>query len=167
MNILFPTLFSIVFILIGVGLLRYARGMADKAKASLSWPSVDGEISHSAVLYQTSTNSSTGETSTYKADIAYRYKVQGKSYSSSRIALLDLASSSRNAQTVVDRYPDNASVQVYYNPADPSDAVLEPGESSGLTVLSIVGWCFAGAGVLFLMLSITGHVHMAATQVLH
>lgn len=165
MSIFLPTLFSLVFIGIGVAILGYARSMSAKAKESLSWPSTDGEISHSAVLYQTSTNPSTGNTSTYKPDIAYRYKVHDRSYSSSRIALMDLASSPRYAQNIVDRYPDNSSVQVYYNPANPAEAVLEPGESSGLSVLYIAGWLFAVAGIFFLIASVTGHVHMGPTHV--
>ncbi|GLQ48449.1 hypothetical protein GCM10007862_35000 [Dyella lipolytica] len=163
MSIIFPSLFSLVFVFIGVAILGYARKMDSKAKESLAWPSTDGEISHSAVLYQT--NTSTDSAQTYKADIAYRYKVNGKSYSSSRISLLDLSSSTRSAQNTVDRYPDNSSVQVYYNPANPAEAVLKPGESSGLTFLYLFGGLFAVAGLLFLIASITGHVHMGTTRV--
>lgn len=165
MSIIFPSLFSLVFVLIGVAILSYARKLDAKAKESLSWPSTDGEISHSAVLYQTDTNPSTGNSPTYKADVAYRYKVNGRDYSSSRISLADLASTTRSAQNTVDRYPDNSSVQVYYNPANPAEAVLEPGETSGLTFLYAVGGLFAVAGVLFLIASITGHVHMGSTHV--
>lgn len=43
---------GLVFIAIGVDLLYYARALSAKASESLSWPSVDGMISHSAVLLQ-------------------------------------------------------------------------------------------------------------------
>ena len=159
MSIALPSLLSLVFIGIGAAILGYALRMGSKARDSLSWPSIEGEISHSAVLYQTETSSVQGAHATYKADIAYRYKVRGRNYSSARISLLDLASSPGRAEQIVNRYPDQSKVDVYYNPADPADAVLEPGVSSGLPFLYCVGGLFAVGGVFFLLMSLTGHVH--------
>lgn len=125
-----PSLLSLVFVGIGAALLGYAVRVAGKARQSLTWPSVEGEIAHSAVLYQTDNSTPRNNGSTFKADIVYRYKVNGRSYSSSRMALLDLASTAGRAQTLVDRYPDQSKIDVYYNPADPADSVLEPGSSA-------------------------------------
>ena len=63
------------------------------------------------------------------------------------------------AQGIVDRYADGATVTVDYNPADPSDAVLERGGTSGIEVLYLIGGVFAAAGLLFLFESMTGRVH--------
>ena len=41
------------------------------------------------------------------------------------------------AQRVVDRYPLNSTVKVYYNPKNPSDAVLKPGSTVGMYCLII------------------------------
>ena len=160
MNIIFPSLFSLVFIVIGAVALRYAMRTAEKARQSESWPATEGEIAHSATLYQTNTTATSNGVATYKADIAYRYKVDGANYSSSKVALLDLASNSARAQSIVQRYPDKAKVQVYYNPADPSEAILEPGSVGGINFLYFFGGIFATAGVFFLIMSLTGHVHM-------
>ena len=159
MNVFFPSLFSLVFIAIGGTIIRYAIKMAGKARLSASWPSTEGEIAHSAVLYQTDTTANHG-TATYKADIAYRYKVAGASYSSSRISLVDFASTSNRAQSIAQRYPDKARVQVYYNPSDPTDAILEPGNTGGVNFLYLVGGGFAAAGVFFMIMSLGGHVHI-------
>jgi hypothetical protein len=160
MSVALPSLFSLVFMCIGAVILSYAGKVAAKAKRSLSWPSVEGEIAHSAVLYQTQRSLTQDTSNTYKADIAYRYKVKGRNYSSSSIALLDLAtSSSGRAQTLVNRYPDKSKVDVYYDPANPADAVLEPGSSSGLSFLYLIGGIFAVGGLFFLVMSLTGHVH--------
>jgi hypothetical protein len=164
MNILFPSLFSLVFVAIGAAILKYAVKMAAKAQQSLSWPSIDGEIAHSAVLCQPNSGTTTAGGSTFKADIAYRYKVNGANYSSSKIALLDLsASGSGRAQSIVERYPDESRVQVFYNPADPSDAILEPGSTGGIKFLYLVGGIFAAGGFFFFVMSVTGHVHMAGS----
>jgi hypothetical protein len=152
-------LLSWVFIAIGLGILYYARGLSAKAQQSLSWPSTDGVISHSAVLMQTQRDSSSASSTSYKADVTYRYKVRGRDYSSERITLADISSGAGRAQGIVNRYPDGAPITVYYNPVDPSDAVLERGGASGIRILYIVGGVFAAAGVLFLFGSVTGPVH--------
>ena len=152
-------LMSLVFIAIGLGMLYYARRLSAKAQQSLSWPSAEGVISHSAMLLQMQQTSSSTNAATYKADVAYRYKVRGRDYSSGRITLLDFSSTAGRAQSIVNRYADGAPVTVYYNPVDPSDAVLERGGTSGIGVLYIIGAIFAAAGVLFFIGSLTGRVH--------
>jgi hypothetical protein len=152
-------LMSLVFIAIGLGLLYYARSVSAKAQQSLSWPSTEGMISHSAVLLQMQQTSNSNNAATYKADVAYRYKVQSRDYSSGRLTVADFSSTAARAQSIVDRYADGATVTVYYNPVDPSDAVLERGGTSGIEVLYLVGGVFAAAGLLFLFGSMTGRVH--------
>jgi hypothetical protein len=160
MSNIFPSLFSLVFIAIGGAILNYAAKTAAKARQSLSWPTVEGEIAHSAILYQTNTTN-TNDRATFKADISYRYKINGKNYSSAKVSHLDFATSSTSrAQSLVERYPDKSRVTVCYNPADPSEAVLEPGSTGGISILYGVGGIFAAAGLLFLLMSLTGHVHM-------
>jgi hypothetical protein len=53
-------------------------------------------------------------------------------------------------------------VRVYYNPADCSEAVLERGSADGISFLYVVGGTFAAVGVFFLIMSLTGHVHMGS-----
>jgi hypothetical protein len=164
MNIALPSLFSLVFIAIGGVLIYFAMKIAAKARQSLSWPSTDGEISHSAVLYQTnSTAASDDSTSTYKADISYRYKVDGANFSSARISLLDFASTTGHAQSLVERYPDDSTVEVYYNPSNFSEAVLEPGYTTGISILFMAGGIFAAGGFFILIMGLTGHVHVGGS----
>jgi hypothetical protein len=166
MNIV-GALMSLVFIAIGLSMLYYARSVSAKAQQSLSWPSTEGVISHSAVLRQMQQTSGSTNTATYKADVAYRYKVRGRDYSSGVITLADISSSAGRAQGIVSRYPDGAPVTVYYNPVDPSDALLERGGTSAIGVLYLIGGMFAAAGLAFLFASVTGHVHTGQTVVNH
>lgn len=159
MSILGPSLFSLAFIATGAGILYYARSVSAKAQQSLSWPSTEGVISHSAVLREMQETSGSTRAATYKADVAYRYKVQGRDYSSERITLADYSSTTGRAQGIVNRYPDSAAVTVYYNPDDPSDAVLERDAGSGIRLLYLVGGAFAAGGAFLLFMSLTGRVH--------
>lgn len=164
MNVI-GVLMSLVFIAIGGGLLYYARRISAKARQSLTWPAAEGVISHSAVLLQMQESSSSNDSPTYKADVTYRFKVRGRDYSSERITLVDFSSTSRRAQGIVERYRDGAPVTVYYNPVDPSDAVLERGGTTGIGFLFFCGGAFAVFGSLFLVGSLTGHVHTGHTSV--
>jgi hypothetical protein len=83
----------------------------------------------------------------------------GTNYSSCRISLVDVASTSGRAQSMVGRYPDKSTVRVYYNPSNFAEAVLEPGRAGGINVLYLVGGVFAAGGLFFLIMSLTGHVH--------
>jgi len=152
------SLLSLVFVAIGAGLIYYARQMSAKAQQSLAWPSTSGAIAHAAVLYQRR-GAGDDESATYKADISYRYKVNGIDYSSARIAIVDFSASQARAQNVVARYPDGATVQVYYNPADHADAVLEPGSGAGNRLLYLIGAVFAVGGGFLLVMSLLGRVH--------
>jgi len=152
------SLLSLLFVAIGGGLVYYARQMSAKAQQSLTWPSTSGQIAHAAVLYQTR-GAGDDENPTYKADVSYRYKVNGINYSSSRIAIVDFSSSQARARSIVTRYPDGATVQVYYNPADHSEAVLEPGSGTGNTFLYVMGGVFAVCGGFLLVMSLLGRVH--------
>ena len=49
-------------------------------------------------------------------------------------------------------------MRAYYNPEDPSDAVLESGSTGGINLLYLIGGIFAAAGLFFLVMSLTGHV---------
>lgn len=159
MNVAVPSLLSLVFICIGGAIISYAIRMAGKARQSTSWPSTEGEIAHSAVLYQTDTTANANGAATYKADISYRYQVNGTNYSSSRISLVDFASTAGRAQSTVGRYPDKSTVRVYYNPSNFAEAVLEPGGAAGINVLYLVGGVFGAGGLFFLIMSLSGHVH--------
>jgi hypothetical protein len=157
------SLVSLVFIAIGGAMISFAIRLTGRARQSLSWPSTEGEIAHSAVLYQTETTATTSNAGTYKADISYRYKVRGVNYSSSRISLLDFSSSTAGrAESLVRNYPDKSTVRVYYNPADSSECVLEPGGAGGINLLFALGGIFAAAGLFFLVMSLTGHLHTSS-----
>ena len=71
----------------------------------------------------------------YTPSVSYDYLVDGKRYEGNRIRLYMENSTSKQAMARIgDRYPPGARVRVYYDPQDPSTAVLEP----GFTVVSFV-----------------------------
>ncbi len=66
------------------------------------------------------------DSTTYSPDIEYRYEVDGQTYTSDQHVYGEISSSDRaGAKKAVRKFPVGKSVRVYYNPADPEDAVLD------------------------------------------
>src|SRR5262245_42924649 len=114
------TLFGLTFACTGIGFLAMAVRHALLGMRSKTWPSVSGTIMTCDL--QTSDG-------TYRAEIAYRYNVGEKAYAANRVFFGDRISTSWSglpARRLV-KYPIQSAVSVFYDPAHPSRAVLEPG----------------------------------------
>jgi hypothetical protein len=136
---------GLIFLAIGVQSMVYGAHIIQDARASLSWPTVRGQVTESTV----STDDSDGFIE-YRASVTYEYAANGRQYVGGRISFLDESfPDPEPARDEAAQYPVGASVNVYYNPEDPSSAVLEPGASQiGLWTVSGLGGCCALAGLL-------------------
>lgn len=131
------SLFGLVFAAVGVHTWM-------KAEASKGWLPVGGEVVSSDVDRH---HSSKGGT-TYRASVAYDYEYQGRTYKGSKIGIMSSSSSDRGAaQRTADRYAAGTRVPVYVNPADPYEAVLEPGGSGFAMMFILFGGVFAAIGL--------------------
>ena len=70
----------------------------------------------------------------------YTYEIDGARYQAEQLRMgASIASSdTRAAERVIARYPAGHDVTVYYNPADPADATLDPRTTWGTRVLWMV-----------------------------
>jgi hypothetical protein len=112
---------AIVFVLfllnaIFLGVIFFMRR---KMAAVSQWPSTMGNVVASRVEQRSSSDGSTD----YPV-IQYSYQVGGQSYQGMKLAPGPEVGGTR-ARKVVGRYPAGAQVMVFYNPQNPSDAVLE------------------------------------------
>jgi Protein of unknown function (DUF3592) len=88
--------------------------------AAQGYPSVPGVVTHSKV--------DCGEDGdSYRPDIHYDYTVAGVRYAGVRYRYGQWGSNDNSARRTVDQHPVGKEVAVYYNPADPADAVLAAG----------------------------------------
>jgi hypothetical protein len=126
------------------GLVRYKNALDSR-----SWPVASGSIvyaeEHSSTSAVKDSDGEVTSATSYGAPLAYRYEVNGKIYFSNIRTFGALAGASQDwAQSILQRYPSGARVPVFYHPADPNTAVLEPGSSSEALWLP-------GAGAAFLL----------------
>ena len=118
---------------------RYGMGEIQIQMSSKDWPAVEGQIVSSQVTFD-----GDWEDPMWNAQVCYVYSVNGISYSSRKVAAgSGTYGSDHSAQEVVDRYPQDSTVNVFYDPNSPSTAVLEVGRSSGAfsaTLILLIGW---------------------------
>lgn len=112
-----------LFSVLGGAIIIQQQFLKQKARASQSWPTVEGTILQSQVIH----NSGYNQGSTYRAEIVYEYKVRARRYKGKNVCLsYDVGTGDRGrAERRCAQYPVGRAVSVYYNPDKPVDACLE------------------------------------------
>jgi len=123
---------------------------------SVRWPTVMGRITRSMVSEQIEEdrNSSYGrQVVKYVPAIQFGYRIGGRDYFSStrKWGWDELYPDRERPEAIVAQYPKGASVPVYYNPAEPENAVLEPANRMGSVVPLFAAAVFALPGALFFL----------------
>ncbi|QDT40090.1 hypothetical protein Pan241w_01430 [Gimesia alba] len=102
---IFSFVLGAIFIIAGF-LVTYLLGLPliEQAKASKNWPTTKGVVLKSKVATHRSSNSNS---STYSAEIMYRYQVEGEDYECATVWFgSDVSTSNRSlAQNTVKKYP--------------------------------------------------------------
>lgn len=115
----------------GLGLLALLSGisMTQKGKASLNWPKTKGLIRISRVMKSRSGGRSGGMS--YNFEVEYEFVVDRKIYTGSNYSyrMNYNAANPSGARDLVDRYPIDSEVEVFYDPKKPTRNVLLPGIS--------------------------------------
>ncbi|MUP36452.1 DUF3592 domain-containing protein [Labilibaculum euxinus] len=116
--------FAVAFIIGGWFFYKnISQTIVEEANASKLWPAVEGTVA----LADISTSISDG-TKMYASNIVYKYIVEGKEYSGTRISTVDGSSNSASsAKKDIQKYAAGSSVTVYYDPELPDASLLEPG----------------------------------------
>jgi hypothetical protein len=134
--------------LTGVGITLYGVRQIYGGYQSRSWPTVDGVVTASGVqrMFDPASAASDDDTPdwTHTARVEYRYTVGSGEFTASRVEMNDAGTSNASrAAALAKQYPAGAKVTVYYDPGDPSRAVLQPGIARNSVLLVVVGCMFA------------------------
>ena len=122
--------FLLIFMAFGLYMFGRSAGEVIRARASLSWETVEGTVTQSEVK---SKSGGRGSGRTYMQSIHYDYTVDGKQYTGDRYCFVPFYSSdSSRARKIVAEYPVGSVVKVYYSPDVPEDSVLIPGPHAGV-----------------------------------
>jgi hypothetical protein len=139
------------FFLLGVGLAVFGFVQRKKAKTTETWPTASGSIVSSRLDQSTRTerkDNGTYTTTSYTTIVEYTYEVSGKTYQGNKVFPgASMSYDHGTAQGIVNRYQPGAAVTVHYDPADPTQAVLET-KSKGGNLFLILGAVFAVLGIM-------------------
>jgi len=142
--------FMFIFDAIFLGIIFFTQRKVAQAS---SWPSTMGTILMSMVQWRSSGSSSTSGAN-YPV-VMYSYQATGQVYQGNKVAPGPEVGG-MGANKVVARYPMGTQVMVYYNPENPSEALLERGTPSIVKVLWIslvaadVFMCGLGAALVLI-----------------
>jgi hypothetical protein len=139
-----------IFVLIfGISIARSRRQVAESA----SWPATGGRILQSEVVYRHDSDSGA-----YYPQVFYEYQINGQTYRNSRIRFgMQMGFGAASvSQRVVSKYPVGTIQPVYFNPADPTQSVLDRSTGGANTVLGCVI-----AGLVVTMIFVVGIVFVS------
>jgi hypothetical protein len=131
---------TLPFVIIAIIFFYIALRGRRASSVTKTWPTTTGRILRSEVELRRSHSSDGGYSSSYYPVVLYEYQVMGQTYQSSTLSPgleYGLGFQGR-VQARVAKYPVGSMVQVYYNPENPAQAVLEH-SATGNRILGWVG----------------------------
>ena len=152
MNIADERVIGMALILIGTVVVVYTIIAKQRARKIPQWPSTQGQVLFARVRYVHAATS-TVTVGTHRMEIRYQYTVDGAQFTSLSIAPYGWSLALSEMQRIAQRYPQNSPIRVYYNPAQISQSVLEPGAPHWLNVLHVPGGLLILAGLILLLMS--------------
>lgn len=154
----------------GILMIAITSSRALSGWGSHLWPHVPGKIVHSQIYPATD---SSGKSAYYKIDVIYAYSPPSRDafptdFQNNKFSFRGFIDSAEDwyalqeSQRLTRRYPVGKNVQVYYNPNNPVQAVLRPGEDFGTFSGSLIG---LGAVLLGIVLLLFAHTLAAKVEV--
>jgi len=117
-------------------------GAKRRSDETVDWPVVTGKVVRSRLYQSTEASSRRGASESLRLQLRYVYSVDGASYEGEQVTR-DGFRVGLQERAWAARYPAGASISVHYNPANPTEAVLEtqafdPKQSSTPWVIALV-----------------------------
>ena len=156
--VLLPLLLLLIFGVLGIVFLAVALVSRQKAQTSQRWPTAAARVLASEVKEHVRHDSDNQTQFSYEPVVEYNYAVGGQTYASRRIAYGANSFGRGQAQKMIERYPVGSAVTARYNPANPTEAVLET-TAAGATLFLILG-------IVFLVLCLISSCFTAVTVLL-
>jgi hypothetical protein len=153
----FVLLIPAAFVAFGGVFLIKVVSLRRQGRACARWPVASGRIleAHGDVRFVENNNDRRHrDDAFFGATVSYAYRVAGRDYRSTRLYVGRpvLGGNPKFAQAIIEKYPPGAPVSVFYNPANPAEAMLEPLNFANAKLALIVAIGFAGFGLLAIFL---------------
>lgn len=118
-------LYAGIFAVVVVGLLALAVAVKMREVGNArTWQKTTGTVTRSEVRVEKRRDLDDRERMRSVPVVEYEYSVNGKRFKGNRISLAEIIPES-DIESILDRYPSGKEATVYYDPANPRQAVLE------------------------------------------
>ncbi len=126
----------------GLLVLLFFLAARRRSRVATNWPMVRGTVLKSG--WEKVSSDSDSKSSSYAPAVEYRYRVNNVDYTSRQIKLgMTVSGSQAAAEKVAGRYPKGGTIDVHYDPANPSVAALENPSGFHWLLLALALGCFA------------------------
>lgn len=143
---------GLFMIVAGIAAMGYFGGVVLKQSSASSWPTTTARIVTSRIVVESDIARNVGNDLPH-ADIAFQYSVDGVTHQSTELWFdSEPAGTLADMQTLVAEYPKGRTIEVFYNPNDPSQAVVNPQKNAMLAKVSVgfgIGSLLIGTFVLW------------------
>lgn len=143
--------------LLGLAFVVWISVTKHRGQGEANWPRVEGQVT-SARVVALERETPEGMVRAYTPVIHYAYSIRGVAYESQQrnVSPDNTATfqAPEKAQAVVDKYPSGSSVRVFYNPANPKQAVLEVSRPAAHNAVMFYGVTNMVAGAIIIALGI-------------
>ena len=147
--------FGAIFCSLGMLALSAGAERMWRGSASERWPSVQGSVLFSRVISAETRDAGGQQAETFSPQFVYSYEVDDVKHFNNRRRFGRIEGSGEDwAEEIAERYKPGKAVRVYYYPADPDVAVLEPGNNSeGLWLpgIGLVALLFGLAALIWIV----------------
>jgi len=121
-SVVFLTMFLAIWCTVVITADAHFLGNIVRNLLALNWPTTAGVIEDSDVRVERTED---GETS--RVDVTFSYEIDGRRFTSTIRRFGDTRADDGFADEWTEAHPEGATVTVYYDPARPGRAILEPG----------------------------------------
>ncbi len=139
--------FMLGLIAVGVLFMRNAVGGRLKSKQAQAWPTVQGRVVTSEVVEDRYRDPTGKATIAFVPNVVYENNVNGQTYNSRNVIFGQTNYDYLVASRICEKFTVDATPDVYYNPAKPTESVLVPKSTEGMRSL-VPGIFFIVAGIL-------------------
>jgi hypothetical protein len=145
---------ALIIAAVGLATTAVVGTLIGRALRSWRWPRTTGTIVESAVVRLADDSDSAQRRFRYQVDVRYGYSVSGQAYTSSRLSFFG-ASTRHPSHALAEEHLQRITregIDVWYDPADPSQAVNDRGIPWGFWAAFALGVLFLVGGTLPLLL---------------
>ncbi len=151
---------AIITLLLGGLMLAFGVSFVAEANASRQWPTAEGTVDNVRITWDTLSTDPGVPDREYFYQVYYSYEVDGQPHSSNRYSLGEGSTASGRwwnseeeaREAAFDAYTPSQAITVYYDPADPASAVVNPGANTSTYIPLIFGAVLLIAGLALVWL---------------